>query len=100
MNGIHWTAQIGNGPAYSTDDTGRLYAYVMGVLVGSGEEPARAVMEANAGVSAAVTSGDDYLIWLPREQSSPMRAIKIRTHGEIPEWGILPSGDSIREGGA
>lgn len=100
MDKLHWTAQIGDGPAYSTDDSGRLYAYVMGVLVGSGEDPARAVMEANAGVSAAVTSGADHLIWLPRDQSAAMQAIKIRTHGKIPEWGILPSGDSIREGGA
>lgn len=90
---LNWTAQIGDGAAYSTDDTGRLYAYVMGVLAGCGADPARAVMDANSGVSAAVTSGDAHVVHLPDG-----RALTIRTYGRIPEWGILPSGDSIRKG--
>lgn len=95
MEKLHWTVQVENDPAYSTDDTGRLYAYVTGLLVGGGVEPARAVMDANGAVTSAVTSGDGCLLWLPDK-----RAVRVQTYGRVPEWGILPSGDSIREGGA
>lgn len=36
MSGINFVVQVDDQPSYTTNDSGRLYAYMLGVLIGSG----------------------------------------------------------------
>lgn len=56
MSKITYAASIDSGPAYTTDDRGRLWAYVQGVLVGSGVESTQAVASASSLVNAVIDS--------------------------------------------
>lgn len=47
MGMISFTAEVNDDVTYTTDDSGRLWAYVMGVLQGSGMSGGEAVIRAN-----------------------------------------------------